>query len=271
MDVSSLAAGLGLGLSLIIAIGAQNVFVLRQGIRREHVFAVAAVCAASDLVLIAVGVSGIGAVLAAVPWLIDAVRWAGFAFLVGYGLLAARRALRPSHETLVVDAGAPAETSDHLVSHTPSNVIQEGIGASRRVGGDTPGHPAVLPESRDVGGSARDGGSGNGPTVATRATAVATRATLAATIATCLALTWLNPHVYLDTVFLLGSVANTHGDGRWWFALGAGVASIVWFFALAYGARFLGRWLASARAWRILDGCIAVVMIALGVSLVLPH
>ena len=88
---------------------------------------------------------------------------------------------------------------------------------------------------------------------------------------TCLALTWLNPHVYLDTVFLLGSVANTHGDGRWAFALGAGIASIAWFFGLAYGARLLGGVLGSPRAWRVLDGVIAVVMIALGVSLVLPH
>ena len=89
-----LLAGLGLGLSLIIAIGAQNVFVLRQGIRREHVFAVAAICALSDLALIVVGVSGIGAVLTAVPWLVEVIRWAGAAFLVGYGVLAARRALR---------------------------------------------------------------------------------------------------------------------------------------------------------------------------------
>ena len=97
------------------------------------------------------------------------------------------------------------------------------------------------------------------------------RSTLAVAVLTCLALTWLNPHVYLDTVFLLGSVANTHGDGRWAFAVGAGVASIVWFFALAYGARLLGGVLASPRAWRILDAIIAVVMVTLGVLLVLPH
>jgi L-lysine exporter family protein LysE/ArgO len=88
---------------------------------------------------------------------------------------------------------------------------------------------------------------------------------------TCLALTWLNPHVYLDTVFLLGTVANTHGDQRWLFAAGAMAASFLWFFGLAFGARLLGRWLSTPRAWRILDAVIAVVMIALGVSLVLPH
>lgn len=236
MDLSTFAAGLGLGLSLIIAIGAQNLFVLRQGIRREHVLAVALTCAVSDLVLILVGVSGVGAVLAAVPWLIDAVRWAGAAFLVGYGLLAARRALRPSGEALAVDAGGHGESAD---------------------AGRTSGPEASAP---------------SGGTAAPAGVAVATRrGTLAATLATCLALTWLNPHVYLDTVFLLGTVANTHGDGRWVFAAGAAVGSVIWFLALAYGARLLGRVLASPRAWRILDAVIAVVMIALGVSLVLPH
>ena len=88
---------------------------------------------------------------------------------------------------------------------------------------------------------------------------------------TTLGLTWLNPHVYLDTVFLLGSIASTHGDGRWWFAAGAVVASVVWFFSLALGARFLGRWLSTPRAWRILDGVIAVVMIEIAISLVWPH
>src|SRR5690606_18687169 len=87
---------------------------------------------------------------------------------------------------------------------------------------------------------------------------------------TCLALTWLNPHVYLDTVFLLGTVANTHAEGRWAFAAGAVLGSVVWFYGLAFGARLLGRWLATPRAWRILDAIIAVVMIALGVMLVLP-
>jgi L-lysine exporter family protein LysE/ArgO len=234
MDLSSMIAGLGLGLSLIVAIGAQNLFVLRQGIRREHVFAVAAVCAISDAVLIVVGVSGVGAVLEAVPWLIDVVRWAGAAFLVAYGLLAARRALRPSGEALEV-RGAEADAS-------------EGSDATTEV---------------------RAGGSSATPAVVTTRR---TRSTLVAALATCLALTWLNPHVYLDTVFLLGTVANTHGDpGRWWFALGASVASIAWFFGLAYGARLLGRVLASPRAWRILDGVIAVVMVALGVSLVLAR
>ena len=233
---SSALAGLGLGLSLIIAIGAQNVFVLRQGIRREHVFAVAAICALSDLTLIVVGVSGVGAVLEAVPWLVDVIRWAGAAFLVGYGVLAARRALKPGGEALVA---SEAEGLDTAREASPTDGSLAGPGTSDTV---------IAP-------------------VRTRPV----RSTLAAAVLTCLALTWLNPHVYLDTVFLLGSVANTHGDGRWAFAAGAGIASIVWFFALAYGARLLGGVLASTRAWRVLDAIIAVVMVTLGVMLVLPH
>lgn len=214
-----LLAGLGLGFSLIIAIGAQNLFVLRQGLRREHVLVVAALCAVSDALLIGLGVSGIGLVLQALPWLVTAVRWAGALFLVGYGLLAARRVWRPNGDAL----------------------------------------------------SLREEGEAAVQTVSAGRTATTTRTRLLPVVLTTLALTWLNPHVYLDTVFLLGSVANTHGEERWLFAAGAMTASVVWFFGLALGARYLGRWLSSARSWRILDAVIAVVMIALGVSLVLPH
>ena len=209
--------GLGLGFSHTVAIGAHNLSVLRQGLRREHVLAVALICALSDLVLIALGVSGIGLALQAVPWLVGVVRWVGAAFLLAYAGMAAWRALRPSGEALVADASSPA------------------------------------PDLR-----ARAGGM---------TTAAAQR--LGTVILTCLALTWLNPHVYLDTVFLLGSIANSHGDQRWAFAVGAMIASAVWFFGLAYGARYLGRWLATRRAWRILDGVIAVVMVVIAINLVL--
>jgi L-lysine exporter family protein LysE/ArgO len=199
-DVTTLLAGLGLGLSLIVAIGAQNLFVLRQGIRREHVFTVATICALSDLTLISLGVAGLGAATTALPWLVEVVRWAGAAFLICYGLLAARRTLRPPEIATDVPVTGPS---------TRLNVV-----------------------------------------------------------ATCLALTWLNPHVYLDTVFLLGSVAATHGDQRWWFALGAMLGSIGWFYGLGYGARLLSRWLTTEVGMRLLDGFVAVVMILLGISLV---
>lgn len=192
------ASGLGFGLSLIVAIGAQNAFVLRQGLRREHVLAVVLVCAVSDAILIVVGVAGFGALLQALPWLLAVVRIGGAVFLLAYGAFAARRALKPS--TLGVDA-------------------------------------AGLPTKLWV------------------------------AVGTITALTWLNPHVYLDTVVLLGSVAGTHGVDRWWFALGAAVASIMWFAALGYGARLLRPVFARPMAWRILDGFVALVMIALAIGL----
>lgn len=192
-------AGLALGLGLIVAIGAQNAFVLRQGLRLEHVAAVVAVCAVSDIVLIAAGVLGAGAAVSRVPWLIPVVSFAGAAFLLCYGALAARRALRPR---------------------------------------------ALLP---DAGGA---------------------RAGLAVTVGTSLALTWLNPHVYLDTVVLLGSMAATYDEHRWQFAAGAALGSAVWFIGLGYGARLLRPVFARPAAWRVLDGGIAVVMTALAISLV---
>jgi len=213
----SVLAGLGLGLSLIIAIGAQNVFVLRQGIRREHVLAVVVICAVSDAVLIIAGVAGLGFVIASAPWLVVVARWAGALFLLTYGLLAARRAWRGG------ETGLDAEGAD---------------GASI--------------------------GTGTG------GTATLTRTRLAPVVLTVLALTWLNPHVYLDTVLMLGSIAATHGEERWLFAVGAVAASILWFTALGFGARYLGRWLRTPLSWRILDAVIAVVMITIAVSLVLP-
>lgn len=221
-------AGLGLGFSLIVAIGAQNLFVLRQGIRREWALLTATICAVSDAVLIVVGVSGIGLVLQAVPWLFDVVAWAGALFLVGYGLLAARRAWRGEEGALVASGedGASAEST-----------------ASDGGAGDEPGSGGV--------------------TVVARPRALPV-------VLTVLALTWLNPHVYLDTVFLLGTVANAHAD-RWVFAAGAVTASLVWFYGLALGARLLSNVLATPRAWRVFDALIAAVMIALGVGLAVAH
>jgi L-lysine exporter family protein LysE/ArgO len=210
--LTSALAGLGLGLSLIVAIGAQNLFVLRQGLRREHVLAVAVICTVSDAVLILLGVSGVGLALQALPWLVTVVRWVGAAFLLGYGVLAFRRALRPTGEAMQVTEGEAAD-----------------------------GVP--------------DRGT------------VAVRTAVAPTVLTCLALTWLNPPVYLDTVFLLGSVASTHGADRWWFAAGAALASAMWFFALAFGARLLGHWLSTARAWRIVDVVIGTIMVVLAAHL----
>ncbi len=228
-------AGLGLGFSLIVAIGAQNLFVLRQGIRREHVVLTATICAVSDAVLIVAGVSGVGLLLQAVPWLFDAVRWVGAAFLAGYGVLAGRRAWRGEGETL------------------------------RVVAGDSSSAPGEVTPTSGLAGSGDLSGPGSGDVM------VATRTSGVAVAMTALALTWLNPHVYLDTVFLLGTVANAQGEGRWIFAVGALTASLIWFYGLAVGARLLSKWLATPRAWRIFDAVIAVVMLALAAGLVLSH
>ncbi|MFF9063534.1 LysE/ArgO family amino acid transporter [Streptomyces sp. NPDC014882] len=198
-SLAAAAAGFGTGLSLIVAIGAQNAFVLRQGVRRDAVLAVVAICALSDAVLITLGVAGVGALVVAWPGALTAVAWLGGAFLLCYGALAARRVLRP---------GGALEAAG------------EAAGSRRR---------AVL---------------------------------------TCLAMTWLNPHVYLDTVFLLGTVAADRGPLRWTFGLGAAAASLCWFAALGFGARLLGRFLARPGAWRVLDGLVAATMITLGVTLI---
>ncbi|WP_432707616.1 LysE/ArgO family amino acid transporter [Nocardioides kribbensis] len=195
-----LGAGLLTGLSLIVAIGAQNAFVLRQGLLRRHVGAVVAVCAVSDLVLILAGVAGIGTLVERAPLALEVVRWLGVAFLTAYGvrsLLAARSS-----------------------------------SALRTTG--------------------------------------AASAALGSTVATAAALTWLNPHVYLDTVLLLGSIASAHGpEGRWWFAAGACAASVLWFAGLGYGARLASGLFARPRAWQVLDVVIGVVMLLIAVSLAL--
>jgi L-lysine exporter family protein LysE/ArgO len=199
--VAAALAGLGLGLSLIVVIGAQNAYVLRQGIRMQHIVAVVAICTASDAVLIVLGISGVGFLVTSFPVALTVIRFGGAAFLIGYGLLAARRFF--VRQSLQADASA--------------------VGPSRR-----------------------------------------------AVVLTVLALTWLNPHVYLDTVLLLGSVANTHGgDGRWAFGLGAVIASALWFALLGFGARFLGPLFARPVAWRILDAAMAVTMVAIGIRLLL--
>ncbi|WBB65018.1 LysE/ArgO family amino acid transporter [Micromonospora sp. WMMD812] len=194
--LSSALAGFSVSIALIVAIGAQNAFVLRQGLRREHVLPVVLTCAASDAALITAGIAGVGSLVTGRPALLATVRWAGAAFLLCYAALAARRALRPG---------------------------------------------ALVPTDRP-------------PT------------TLRATVLACLAFTYLNPHVYLDTVLLLGGIAQQHPH-RWAFGIGAALASVAWFAALGAGAHRLAPLLARTAAWRWLDGAIAVLMTGLAVAL----
>ncbi len=193
-----LVTGFATGLSLIVVIGAQNAFVLRQGLRREHVGAVVAVCTASDAVLIAAGVAGLGALIQAAPLALTVARWGGAALLAVLAVAALRRATRREH----LDPAA------------------EGAGS------------------------------------------------LASVLATTLALTWLNPHVYLDTVVLLGGLSTQH-EPRWAFGAGAALASLVWFSTLGFGARALRPLFARPGAWRVLDVTVAAVMVTVALSLVL--
>lgn len=190
--------GFALSLSLILAIGAQNAFVLRQGIRGANVGPVVATCILSEAILIAVGVSGFGVMIEAVPALDTIARWGGALFLVLYGALSLKRAVTIA-ETLV--ANGEAEQSAWTA------------------------------------------------------------------VATCLAMTWLNPHVYLDTVVLIGAVASQYGDERWWFGAGALTASAVFFIVLGYGARLVQPVFEKPMAWRILDILVALLMWALALAL----
>lgn len=193
--------GFSTGLSLIIAIGSQNAFLLRQGIRREHVLLTVVICAMSDVVLILAGVMGIGTLVEHTPWILTYARIGGFIFLICYAILALKRAISPS---ILSTSNSPAPTAKLTVALT------------------------------------------------------------------ALSLTWLNPHVYVDTVILLGSVAVAQHEGKWYFALGAIAASICWFTALGYASRFLSRIFASATSWRILDAIICMFMATFAVLLIRP-
>ena len=197
LSMTPALTGSGTGLGLIVAIGAQNAWVLRQGVRREHIGLVIAICALSDLVLICVGTGAIRLVTGLAPWVLEVLRWGGVVYLTAFALSSFRSALRPG--ALEESAARPA----------------------------------------------------------------------ASVAATTLALTWLNPHVYLDTVLMLGTVTNNFGPTRWWAAAGACAASIVWFTGLGLGARALSRPLSSPRTWRVVDVLVGCVMLGVAVHLAL--
>ena len=186
----AITTGFASGLALIIAIGAQNAFVLRQGLKRQNILAVVFFCAVADAILIGAGILGLGAVIESVPWVLVALRFGGAAYLVWFGIGSIRRAISPS----------------------------------------------IL----EVSGQAKSN--------------------LSKAIGTAAALTFLNPHVYIDTVILLGSIGNQFVNDRWWFWLGASIGSFVWFFGLGYFARLLSPFTSSLKFWRILDLLIAAVM-----------
>lgn len=186
------------GLSLIIAIGAQNAFVIRQGLTKRYVFTVVAICTIIDASLIALGIGGLGAAIAGLPWLLEVIRWFGVAYLTWFGIKS-------------------------LISATKNQTMD-----------------ASGVESKSAG----------------------------KVITTVLAMSLLNPHVYLDTVIFVGGVGNTFGENRWFFAYGAMLASLVWFTSIGYGAKAASRFMSKPVFWKVLDGLIAVIMFTLAITLV---
>ena len=195
--VLAYVTGLLAGLSLIIAIGAQNAYVIRQGLTKKYVLLVVLVCAISDVILIVAGVAGLGAIINAQPVALEVIRWAGVAYLLWFAFKSIRAALG----TNKLDATGTQSAS------------------------------------------------------------------LKTTVLTVLAMTWLNPHVYLDTVIFLGAVANQFTQDRWWFAAGASTGSILWFFSLGFGAVAASRFMSKPLFWKILDSLIAAVMVTLAITL----
>jgi len=189
--------GLLTGFSLIIAIGAQNAFVIRQGLTKKHVLLVVAICAISDALLILLGVAGLGAVISELPWLLEIIRWFGVAYLTWFGI----RSIRSAFMTQVLDASGVQSASAKTV------------------------------------------------------------------VLSVLGFTFLNPHVYLDTVILLGSIGNQFGQDKWWFALGAAVSSILWFSSIGFGAKAASRFMAKPVFWKVLDLVIAAVMFGIAILL----
>ncbi len=189
--------GLLTGLSLIIAIGAQNAFVIRQGLTKQHVLLVVAICAISDAVLIFLGVGGLGALIQGLPWLLEVIRWFGVAYLTWFGI----KSVRSVFKEQVLDATG----------------VQSGSAGKA--------------------------------------------------VAAVLGFTLLNPHVYLDTVILLGSIGNQFGTDKWWFATGAALGSVLWFSAIGFGAKAASGLMKKPVFWKVLDSIIAVVMFSIAILL----
>ncbi len=198
--MTALIHGYLVSISLIAAIGSQNAFVLRQGLRREHVAAVVATCALSDAILITAGIAGMGTLIASIPWLAPAMRWFGAAFLLVYGALRFRAAFKGGEALL-------------------------------------PANAAPVP--------------------------------LIKVLLICLTLTWANPHVYLDTVLLIGSIGTQYAPDHWNFAAGAILASLSFFVALGFGARLLSGLFENPKAWVVLEVIVGCTMWAIAASLLL--
>lgn len=201
MDIHTFLSGLGLGLSLIAAIGAQNAFILKQALKKEYIFTICLICSLSDALLISLGVGGFSAVVKSIPWLDPVARYGGAAFLIFYGTNSFISAFKKTH--------------------------------------------ALIPEGGKVASSYK------------------------VVILTCLTFTWLNPHVYLDTIVFMGTISTQFEGHHLEFALGAISASFIFFFAVGYGARLLIPIFKNPRSWKILEFLIGILMYAIALKILL--
>ncbi|MCF4006998.1 LysE/ArgO family amino acid transporter [Corynebacterium uropygiale] len=230
-----------LGISLIVAVGPQNILIIKQGIRQEYVTLVLAICFLSDVVLYTIGVVSIGHISTLAPHALLVLRILGAIYLLWFAFSAARDALHP-HRLSVTEENEPEVPREHILA--------EGL---------DDGETHVLPAQNSGGGS-----------VATRERVRLRRPAWVAPALTALALTWLNPGAYIDTIVMVGGVANQHGDpGRWFFAGGALLASAVWFPLIGYGARALAEPLSSPRVWSVLNWVIAAMLCFIAIRLLL--
>lgn len=254
---SVVLAGFLLGISLIVAMGPQNILLIKQGIKREGIHAVVAVCLISDAVLFGLGVVGVGKITASYPIVLEVLRWVGATYLSWFAFTSFRDCLRSKQEReqplSVIDEQAPtsAASADARAATLPAE--------SRRAAGGTEskgGSGAVLTQARPrqrehLGPEVKKRPSWVGPML------------------TAIVLTWLNPGAWLDSMVMIGGIAHQYGDpGAWYFVGGCLIASAVWFFGVGYGAGALARPLSSPKVWRVLNGVFGVILVGLVIKLV---
>lgn len=237
-----LLAGFLLGLSLIVAIGPQNAYIIKMGIKRQHVLPIILACFLSDVILIFAGVGGVGVLVERFPLGLKVIKYLGAAYLIYFAFTCFRDALKKDQEALVVESTDPTAQSPTSASDTvfaPDSPVNQGLADAA-----TASSVATLTRTR---------------------TAPAwSKAVLGA-----LALTWLNPLAYVDVLVMLGGIANQYGPQRWTFALGALCASAVWFPTVGFGASRLSHVLARPNSWRVINAVIGCVMLGLTVKLLM--
>lgn len=279
--VSIWTSGLVVGFGLIVAIGAQNAFVLRQGIRREHVAVVVLICMLGDILLVSAGTAGIGVLVERVPWLITVLKWAGAVYLLWFAYGSFRSAAQP--QALSTTPGGTAGIEENAGRENRGTLSAGESFEDTGAPGGAIGTDQGVPGATAV--SARGMTSSSQPVLTdmvtssaviptrhrqSKAAGAAANRSMKSVAFAAFAITFLNPHVYLDTVIFLGSIANQHGSGgKWIFALGAITASTVWFIALGLGARALAGPLGKPKVWQALDVIIGIIMIVIATTLII--